>query len=140
VQILYTAVATAEGGRLGHVRTSDGRLDAPLSIPSELGGPGGDGTNPEQLFAAGFAACFENAVMRAARRAQVEVDGLTVSAHVGMGRVDGGRYALEVELRIGLQGADRAQLETLVQQADRLCPYSNAVRGNVPLRYVLEAT
>ena len=138
MHILYTAVATAEGGRLGRVRTSDGRLQARLSIPSELGGPGGDGTNPEQLFAAGFAACFENALIVAARRAQVQVDGLTVSAHVGMGRGDAGGYSFEVELRIGLPGADRARLEALVQQADQLCPFSGAVRGNIPVRHVLE--
>jgi Ohr subfamily peroxiredoxin len=138
VHILYTAVATAEGGRLGRVRTSDGRLQARLSVPAELGGPGGDGTNPEQLFAAGFAACFENALIVAARRAQVQVDGLTVSAHVGMGRGNAGGYSLEVELRIGLPGADRARLEALVQQADQLCPFSGAVRGNIPVRHVLE--
>jgi Ohr subfamily peroxiredoxin len=86
MQVLYTATATAIGGRQGHVRSSDGVLDVPLLYPKELGGPGGAATNPEQLFAAGYAACFENALMRVARERKAPLQGSSVTAHVGIGR------------------------------------------------------
>ncbi len=133
VRVLYTAEATAIGGRDGHSKTSDGRLDVALDVPSELGGSGGPGTNPEQLFAAGYAACFHNAIEGAARRARVEVEGSSVTARVGFGPIGEGRFGLTVELRVHLPGVEPAVAETLVAVAHDRCPYSNATRNNIPV-------
>jgi len=131
-RVLYTAEATVTGGRSGHGRTSDGHLDVILSIPPEMGGPGGPGTNPEQLFATGYAACFQSALASVARRDGLPVDDSTVTARVGIGPLGEGRYGLVVTLRIHLPSiADRATAEDLVAQAHQRCPYSNAIRGNV---------
>jgi Ohr subfamily peroxiredoxin len=130
---VYTAVATATGeGRNGHARSSDGQLDLDLAVPEEMGGAGG-ATNPEQLFAAGYAACFHNALKVVARRQKVAVDGSTVTAEVGIGPNGQGGYALEVALRVELAGLDRSAAEALVEAAHQVCPYSNATRGNVPV-------
>jgi Ohr subfamily peroxiredoxin len=134
-QVLYTATATAEGGREGRSATDDGRLDVTVSVPSELGGPG-KGTNPEQLFAAGFAACFHSALAVVARKARTDITGSTVTAKVGMGPAEGAvGYGLQVDLVITLPGVERESAEQLVKQADSVCPYSNAVRGNVPVTH-----
>lgn len=132
-RVLYTAEATATGGRRGHGRTSDGRVDVDFSSPRELGGDGGPGTNPEQLFATGFAACFQNAIMSVARRKNISVDDSIVTARIGFGPVAAeNRFGLTAELDIKLPSiADRALAEELVSGADRRCPYSNAVRGNI---------
>jgi Ohr subfamily peroxiredoxin len=131
VRVLYTAEATATGGRKGHGRTSDGRLVVDFSSPTEMGGDGGPGTNPEQLFATGFAACFQNAIMSVARRKNLAVDDSIVTARVGIGPIEN-RYGLTAELDIKLPSIhDRALAEELVSAADARCPYSNAVRGNV---------
>ena len=129
----YTAEATSSGGRQGHIRSSDGVLDLPLSMPKELGGPGTPGTtNPEQLFAAGYAACFENALLRAARERKVRLNGSSVTARVGIGRREDGFFALEEELAVSLPGIERADAEALARAAhEQICPYSRAVRGNV---------
>lgn len=129
----YTAVATSSGGREGRVRSSDGALDLPLSMPKELGGQGREGaTNPEQLFAAGYAACFENAILRAARERKVKLQGSSVTARVGIGRQADGFFALDVALEVALPGLERAVAEELARAAhERICPYSRAVRGNV---------
>jgi lipoyl-dependent peroxiredoxin len=138
VNVLYTAEATATGGRRGHTRTSDGRLDVDLSSPAEMGGDGGPGTNPEQLFAAGFAACYQNAMLGIARRTHLEAGDSTVTARVGIGPVAAGRFGLVVELRIHLPSVpDRSAAEALIAEADRRCPYSNAVRGNVEVSLTL---
>jgi Ohr subfamily peroxiredoxin len=132
VRVLYTAEATATGGRRGHTGTSDGRLDVDLSSPSELGGDGGPGTNPEQLFAAGYAACFQNALMSVARRTDAPVADSVVTARVGIGPTGDGRFGLTVGMEVRLPSiADRAQAEELVAGAHRRCPYSNAVAGNI---------
>ncbi len=133
MQAQYVAVATSSGGRNGHIRSSDGVLDLPLSLPKELGGAGKPGsTNPEQLFAAGYAACFENALMRAARERKVPLNGSSVTAKVGIGRGEDGFFALEVELDVTLSGLDKTVAETLAKAAhEEICPYSRAVRGNV---------
>jgi osmotically inducible protein OsmC len=132
IKVLYTAESTVTGGRQGHGRTSDGRLDVNLSVPEELSGDGGPGTNPEQLFATGYAACFQSAMMGAARREKLTVDDSTVTGRVSMGPIGEGRFGLAVELLINLPSVpDRAQAEELVADADRRCPYSNAIRGNV---------
>ena len=136
----YTAVATSSGGREGHVRSSDGVLDLPLSMPKELGGAGTPGTtNPEQLFAAGYAACFENALLRAARERKVQLNGSSVTARVGIGRREDGRFGLEVALAVSLPGVERAEAEALARAAhEEICPYSRAVRGNVAVEVRVE--
>lgn len=133
MDILYTAEATSTGeGRNGHVASSDGVLDLDLATPKEMGGPGGPLTNPEQLFAAGYAACFHNALKRVARESRAQVDGSTVTADVGLGRLpEGRRYGLAVTLRVALPELDRAEAEQLVERAHQVCPYSNATRGNI---------
>ena len=131
-RILYTAEATVQGGRKGHGATSDSRLTVDFSSPAELGGDGGPGTNPEQLFALGYGACFQNAMMGVARRKQLVADDSTITARVGLGFIGDGRFGLTVELDVTLPSIDdRAVAEELVASADRRCPYSNAVRGNV---------
>jgi osmotically inducible protein OsmC len=131
-KVLYTAEATVSGGRAGRARTADGRLEVTLSIPTEMGGDGGAGTNPEELFATGYAACFQSAMMGIARRERLQVDDSTVTARVGIGPIGQGRYGLVVELRVHLPSiGDRDTAEALLAQAHERCPYSNAVRGNV---------
>ena len=131
MNVLYTAEATARGGREGRVRSSDGALNLELSIPKELGGPGGVATNPEQLFAAGFAACFENAIRLVARRRRVQIGHASVTARVGIGPTDGGGYQLAVELHAQLPELEREMALEVLEAAHLVCPYSNAVRGNV---------
>ena len=130
MKVLYTAEATASGGREGHAASSDGVLDVQLAIPTDLGGPGG-GTNPEQLFAAGYAACFQSAMFTVARRMQLSAEGSTVTARVGLGTREGGAFGLVVELRVSLPNLDAAAAQDLVERAHQVCPYSNATRNNV---------
>ncbi|HZD68401.1 MAG TPA: organic hydroperoxide resistance protein [Actinomycetes bacterium] len=130
MQALYTAEATAVGGRRGHVRSSDGVIDLDLAIPKELGGPGGGRGNPEQLFAACYAACFQSALAAVARREDTDVDESAVTARVGIGRDDTG-FGLEVELVVSIPGVDRSHAEALVHKAHEFCPYSKATRGNI---------
>ncbi|MQA35789.1 organic hydroperoxide resistance protein [Modestobacter roseus] len=130
---VYTAIATATGeGRNGHTRTSDGSVDLDLKVPTEMGGPGG-GANPEQLFAAGYAACFHGALKVVARNQKVSFTDSAVTAEVGIGPNDAGGFALEVALHVELGGVDQAAAEQLVQAAHQVCPYSNATRGNIPV-------
>jgi lipoyl-dependent peroxiredoxin len=138
--VLYTATVTADGGREGRAASDDGHLDVTVSVPKELGGPGA-GTNPEQLFAAGFAACFHSAMQVVARRAKQDTVGSSVTARVGLGAVDGGKgYGLQVDLQVSLPALDRDQAASLVDQADAVCPYSNATRGNVAVTHdILDA-
>jgi lipoyl-dependent peroxiredoxin len=131
VNVLYTAEATATGGRAGHAESSDGRLKVDLSVPAEMGGDSGAGTNPEQLFAAGYAACFQGAMGVVARREKLSIEGSTVTARVGIGPM-GQAFGITVDLRVHVPAiADRAAAEKLVQQAHQVCPYSNATRNNV---------
>jgi len=134
MKALYTASATAtDQGRNGRTRSADGTLDLALSMPEAMGGPGGDGTNPEQLFALGYAACFANAMRSAARRAGDEsvVDGATVTAHVDIGAIGGGRFGLAVQLEADVPKRGQPEAEELVARAHERCPYSNATRGNI---------
>ncbi|MEE3624172.1 organic hydroperoxide resistance protein [Nitrospirillum sp. BR 11752] len=134
--ILYTTSATATGGREGQAKSVDGVLDVKLTTPKELGGAGGNGTNPEQLFAAGYSACFLGALKFVAAKAKVKVpDNATVSAQVGIGpREDGTGFGLDVALTITLPGIDAETANSLVQQAHIVCPYSHATRGNLDVR------
>lgn len=128
---LYTAKATSTGsGRGGRVESDDGVLVADLSVPAAMGGSGGTGTNPEQLFAAGYSACFHSALLGVARREKVAVAGSAVTAEVSLGRTDEG-YGLSVVLEVSLPGVDRQVAEKLVDAAHQGCPYSRATRGNV---------
>jgi osmotically inducible protein OsmC len=131
MDIVYTAIATATGeGRQGHSRSSDGVLDVDLAVPQEMGGPGG-ATNPEQLFAAGYAACFHSALKSVARAEKASFSDSAVTAEVGIGSNGQGGYGLAVTLHVELGGIDQAAGEALVEKAHQVCPYSNATRGNV---------
>jgi Ohr subfamily peroxiredoxin len=139
-KVLYTARATAEGGREGHTATDDGKLDVKLSPPPELGGPAdGAGTNPEQLFAAGYSSCFHSALKLVARRMKLDGDDSTVTAAVGIGPAEGMvGYGLQVELTVALPKVpDREQAQQLVDTAHQVCPYSNAIRDNVDVTLTL---
>ncbi|MFG2517275.1 organic hydroperoxide resistance protein [Streptomyces sp. NPDC048584] len=134
---LYTAVATATHGRAGRAVTSDGKLDLGLSMPVELGGDG-VGTNPEQLFASGYAACFGGALGVVGRAAKVDVSDAAVTAEVVLGK-QGEGFALAVTLRVELpEGIEEETGRKLVEQAHQVCPYSNATRGNIPVDLVIE--
>ncbi|MFN3856433.1 MAG: organic hydroperoxide resistance protein [Caulobacter sp.] len=135
---LYTAHAVASGGRDGTARTDDGVLDVALSTPKGLGGPGKAGaTNPEQLFAAGYAACFDSALRFVARSQGVTIGESTVEAAVGIGPNDKGGFGLDVALTVSLPGIDRDKAQTLVDNAHQVCPYSNATRGNIDVTLTL---
>ena len=130
-QVLYVAQATATGGREGQAQTSDKRLTVTLSTPKELGGAGGEGTNPEQLFAAGYSACFLGALKFVAGREKVALSAETsVSGQVGIGAIPTG-FGIEVELTVSVPGVDREVAQKLVDAAHIVCPYSNATRGNI---------
>ncbi|MFC7333636.1 organic hydroperoxide resistance protein [Rhodocista pekingensis] len=135
VDVKYRTEATATGGRDGRARTADGSLDVRLSTPTELGGAGGEGNNPEQLFAAGYAACYLGALKLVARQEKLTVSpDATVTATVGIGPRSDGGFGLDVALRVDLPGVDRARAEELVGKAHQVCPYSNATRGNLDVR------
>lgn len=132
--VLYTAQATANGGRDGRAVSSDNVLDIQLSTPRELGGAGGPGTNPEQLFAAGYSACFLGALKYVAGQAKVALPAETqITGKVGIGQIPTG-FGIEVDLTIKAPGMDQAQLQELVDKAHIVCPYSNATRGNIDVR------
>ena len=139
-KVLYTAKATAEGGREGHTASDDGQLDVKLVPPTAMGGPeGGVGTNPEQLFAAGYSSCFHSALKLVARRMKLDADDSTVTAEVGIGPAEGMiGYGLVVTLTVSLpKVADREQAQQLVDTSHQVCPYSNAIRGNVDVTLAL---
>lgn len=136
VDVKYSTTATANGGRDGRSTTKDGSLDVKLSRPKELGGGGGPGNNPEQLFAAGYAACFLSAMQFVASQggtAKVPNEA-TVTATVGMGPRSEGGFGIDVQLDVALPGVPRDQAQALVEKAHQVCPYSNATRNNVPVR------
>lgn len=135
VDVKYRAEATATGGRDGQARTSDGSFEVKLATPKELGGAGGEGNNPEQLFAAGYSACFLGAMKVVAAKEKLAVPADTaVTATVGIGPRSEGGFGLDVDLRVSLPGMERSQAEALVGKAHQVCPYSNATRDNVPVR------
>jgi osmotically inducible protein OsmC len=131
MKILYTAEATVTGGREGHGRTSDGRLDVGLSVPATMGGTDGPGTNPEQLFAIAFAACFQSTLLNLAKGQKRDVSGSIITARVGIGPTGHGGFGLTVALDLHVPGLARGDAEHLMIQAHERCPYSNATRGNI---------
>ncbi|MFG3454284.1 organic hydroperoxide resistance protein [Stutzerimonas stutzeri] len=134
ITVLYTTTATATGGRDGRATSSDGLLDVQLSTPRELGGQGGDGTNPEQLFAAGYSACFIGALKFVAGQLKQSLPADTaVTGQVGIGQIPGG-FGLEVQLNVSLPGLEQTAAEQLTEAAHKVCPYSNATRGNIEVR------
>ncbi|MEU4401101.1 organic hydroperoxide resistance protein [Micromonospora orduensis] len=140
MQVLYTASATATGdGRDGHVETSDGTVTLDLAVPKEMGGAGG-AANPEQLFAAGYAACFHSALRVVARRAKADVTGSVVGAEVGIGPNGSGGFGLTVQLVVDLPAVPRDTAEQIVEQAHQVCPYSNATRGNIDVTLTVRET
>ncbi|RDZ27852.1 organic hydroperoxide resistance protein [Lysobacter silvisoli] len=136
-QVLYTATATATGGRDGRAVSSDGILDVKLTTPRELGGGGGEGTNPEQLFAAGYSACFIGALKFVAGKEKVALPADTsIQGSVGIGPIPAG-FGIQAELKISLPGLPREQAQALIEKAHQVCPYSNATRGNIDVTLTL---
>ncbi len=132
--VLYRAEAKATGGREGSATSSDGHLSVKLSTPKELGGAGGDGTNPEQMFAAGYSACFLGAMKFVAGQTKTALPADTaITGKVGIGQIPAG-FGIEVELQISLPGMDHAAAEELVEKAHQVCPYSNATRNNIEVK------
>ncbi|GAA0661784.1 organic hydroperoxide resistance protein [Rheinheimera tangshanensis] len=137
MQVLYKAIATSTSGRDGRSVSSDGVLDVKLSTPKELGGAGGAATNPEQLFAAGYSACFLGAIKYVASQQKVLVSNESkITAEVGIGQIPGG-FGLDIELQISLPGVSLEVAQDLVTKAHQVCPYSNATRGNIDVRLVI---
>jgi len=136
-KVLYRAEATATGGREGRAVSSDKHLDVKLSLPKEMGGQGGEGTNPEQMFAAGYSACFMGALKFVAGQDKVVISqDATITGKVGIGQIPTG-FGIEVELMISIPGMARSQAEGLVEKAHIVCPYSNATRGNIQVTLTL---
>src|ERR1700736_1413030 len=130
-KVLYTAEAVVEGGRQGHGRTTDGRLEVDLSVPEEMSGPGGPGTNPEELFAVGYAACFQSALLGVARGHNLDASDSRISSRVGIGPTGHGGFGLTVSLDLHAPHVTPAQAADLMARAPERCPYSNATRGNI---------
>ena len=137
-KILYTAEAVVEGGREGHARTTDGRLDVELSVPEEMGGDGGLGTNPEQLFAAGYGACFQSALFAVATGRKLDASDSRITARVGIGPTGHGGFGLEVALDLHAPHLSRAEAAQLMARAHERCPYSNATRGNIEVTLTVD--
>jgi lipoyl-dependent peroxiredoxin len=130
-RVLYTAEATVEGGRAGHGRSADGHLDVDLSVPADMGGQGGPGTNPEQLFAVGFAACFQSALLGVAQGRKLDAADSQIRSRVGIGPTGHGGFGLQVTLDLHAPNLSAADAADLMLRADQRCPYSNATRGNI---------
>lgn len=131
---LYTATVTAVGGRNGKVVSEDGVINLDVKMPKALGGPGGNATNPEQLFAAGYAACFDSALNLVARTQRMKVQGTEVTAHVSIGKDQDGGFALAVTLDVVVHGVEHEVARKLVEAAHQVCPYSKATRGNIEVK------
>jgi Ohr subfamily peroxiredoxin len=139
-KVLYTAEAVTEGGRAGRGRTSDGRLDVQLSVPDDMGGAGGSGTNPEQLFAVGYGACFQSALLSVAQGRKLDVSDSHITSRVGIGPTGHGGFGLQVSLDLHAPHLPPAEAAALMARADRLCPYSNATRGNIAVTLCVDGT
>ena len=135
VDVKYRTTATAKGGREGNARTEDGKFEVKLSTPKELGGAGGDGVNPEQLFAAGYSACFLGAMKAVAPKLNLQVPAeTTVTGTVGIGPRSEGGFGIDVALKIATPGLAKGDAQKLVDEAHKICPYSNATRNNVDVK------
>ncbi|HWS38848.1 MAG TPA: organic hydroperoxide resistance protein [Actinoplanes sp.] len=133
--VLYTASATATGdGRNGHVRSSDGVLDFDLAMPKELGGAGGAFSNPEQLFAAGYAACFHSALKRVASMQKIKLEDTAITVDVSIGALPTGGFGLSAVIEAELPGLDETTAKAVLDAAHQICPYSNATRGNIEVK------
>jgi len=140
MKILYTTEAVVEGGRAGHGRTADGRLAVQLSVPKELGGEGGPGTNPEELFAIGYAACFQSGLLSLAHGRKLDASASTITSRVGIGPTGHAGFGLEVALDLHTPKLSRVDDEDLMRRAHELCPYSNATRGNIDVTLRVDGT
>ena len=130
---LYSTKVTAKGARNGKVKSEDGLINMELRMPKELGGEGGAYTNPEQLFAAGYSACFDGALNLIAKNKKIEVVETEVNAIVSFGQTEDNGFGLAVDLEVKVTGVDKATAEKLVEQAHMVCPYSKATKGNIPV-------
>jgi Ohr subfamily peroxiredoxin len=137
-EVLYTAEAVVEGGREGHGRTSDGRLEVDLSVPAAMSGDDGPGTNPEQLFAVGYAACFQSAFLGVARGRKLDATGSHITSRVGIGPLASGGFGLQVSLDLHAPNIPAEDARELMLRADKRCPYSNATRGNIAVTLSVE--
>jgi osmotically inducible protein OsmC len=137
-KVLYTAEAAVEGGRTGHARTTDGRLDVQLSVPEVMGGDDGPGTNPEQLFAAGYAACFQSALQGVARGRKLDASDSRIVANVGIGPTGEGGFGLQVSLDLHAPHVSHEEAVELMRKAHGRCPYSNATRGNIDVSLTVD--
>jgi osmotically inducible protein OsmC len=137
MEAIYTAKATATGGRNGQVKAADGSLDLEVRVPKEMGGPAGNYPNPEMLFAAGYAACFDSALALVIRTEKVQAGNTTVTAEVSIGKLENGGFGLAVVLHVTVPGVVKEKAEELVTKAHQVCPYSNATRGNVDVQLVV---
>jgi lipoyl-dependent peroxiredoxin len=140
IKTLYTAEATVTGGREGHGRTSDGRLEVDLDVPPEMGGPGGPGTNPEQLFAVGWAACFQSSMLRFASARKLDLTGSRITARIGIGPLETGGFGLAAVLDLDAPRLSRAEAVELMARAHEACPYSRATRGNIDVALTVGGT
>lgn len=134
---LYSAVATAKGGRNGHVQSDNGVLDLEVRAPKALGGANDNYTNPEQLFAAGYSACFDSALNLVIKNEKIKAGETSVTAKVTIGQLDNGGYGLAVELQANIQGVTREEAQSLIEKAHQVCPYSNATRGNIEVKLIV---
>ena len=137
-KIFYTAEAVVQGGREGHGRTSDGRLEVDLSVPKEMSGDGGPGTNPEQLFAVGYAACFQSALLGVARGRKLDVSGSQIASKVDIGPTGHGGFGLAVSLDLHAPSLTAVQAAELMARAHERCPYSVATRGNIEVTLTVD--
>lgn len=137
MKTLYTAEATATGGRNGHVKSSNGVLDVQVRMPKALGGANDDYTNPEMLFAAGYAACFDSALNLVIKQESVTTGETSVNAKISIGQLENGGFGLAGELAVNVSGVSQEKAEELVEKAHQVCPYSNATRGNVAIELIV---
>jgi len=134
---MYTAVATATGGRNGHVKSDNGVLDLQVRMPKALGGRDDDNTNPEQLFAAGYAACFDSALNLILKQARIKTGETSVTAKVSLGQTENGGFGLAVEMAVNIPNISHEEAQDFVEKAHQVCPYSNATRGNIEVKLMV---
>ncbi|WP_031527763.1 organic hydroperoxide resistance protein [Dyadobacter crusticola] len=138
IEPLYTAKATATGGRNGKVKSENGVLDIDVRVPKEMGGPSGEYLNPELLFAGGYAACFDSALGVVLRQEKITGVTSTVTAEVSIGKIDNGGFGLAVTLEVEIPGVDKEKAQELTEKAHQICPYSNATRGNIDVQLIVK--